>query len=157
MDVQASFEPHFFPLIRLEANPRYIGSDTPSEVSINSKLTVNLIPNSTTRFFCEQRVDVARKTSPDSPYYIDIACMVFITIGEEVLEEERQPAVARLAHMLLFPAIRELVLNLTARQPWGAFSIGISNLQEESPAKRKNKSVKKPRKPSKQSVAPSGK
>lgn len=133
MEIPVTFEPHFFPLINIEANPDYNESDPSLNVVIDSKLSINLTPKSASRFFCEQRVKVVRESNPNAPYYLDIVCLVFATIDDKVPEEERKSAATVLAHSLLFPAVRELVLSLTARQPWGVLSIGLSSLVPKEP------------------------
>jgi hypothetical protein len=68
-------------------------------------------------------------------------CVCFLYVEGVTSDDEAKAAATRSAHDMLFPAIRELVLNLTARQPWGQFSIGQSTLgaatQQAAPAPTK--------------------
>ncbi|MBK9447558.1 MAG: hypothetical protein IPO00_16555 [Betaproteobacteria bacterium] len=79
-------------------------------------------------FVAHQRVVVDLEKNPLSPYAIEIECIGMLKAMEAGIEK----GVTMVAHSVLYSAVRELVLQLTSRQPWGPLSIGISVLTPQS-------------------------
>ena len=125
-------EQHFFPRVSITANPDFNKEEASKEefagVEIESKLHVRKLDN-THRYFCEQRVKISKDTCPEAPYYLDVVCLCFLSASDYTSEEEENTAAIHAAHEALFPAVRELILTVTARQPWGQFTIGNAELQ----------------------------
>lgn len=125
-------EQHFFPRVSITANPDFsleeASKDDFAGVGIDSKLHVRKLDD-THRYFCEQRVKITKDTCPEAPYYLDVVCLCFLSATDFTSEEEENKAAIQAAYEVLFPAVRELILTVTARQPWGQFSIGNAELQ----------------------------
>lgn len=135
-DIQLLLEHHFFPHIQVTANPNYVPSTSPmGRAPINSHLDVAKTQDSPLRYQAQLHVTLNAQGSTSSPYSIDVISIGHISFSEPQ-EEGKKPheVVANTAFRLLFPAIRELVLTLTARQPWGQFSIGMSAPPKPEPA-----------------------
>ena len=133
MPATISFEEHFFPHIAISANPKFNPasktSDEAVEITIGSNISAQKVSEDSSRYLSELRVKIDQANSPASPYFMDIACLCFLEVENAASEEEARSEATRAAHEMLFPAVRELVLNLTARQPWGQFSIGLAALR----------------------------
>lgn len=131
--IPVTFESTTFPEILITANPNYASKSEINQVSpaIDSKINVAAFPGSESRFVGELRVKVVANDE-NSPYTINVLCLVVFTITDEIPAEHRHDFALQAAHTMAFPAIRELILLLTARQPWGQFSVGLSVLSNES-------------------------
>lgn len=136
-----AFESHFFPLISTTANPQFRKhKDDPVDVEIETSITVHPIENKSDRLFIELRVKL--QGAPEkTPYQIDVIAACFVSTQDDANDASTKEAVSNIAYKILYPSIRELVLMLTARQPWGQFSIGIDTDDEI-----KSTPKKKPRK-----------
>lgn len=132
-----SFGTTFFTEISIRANPDF-KSDGPLQqvdAHLNSALNTELINKENNQFAAELRVKLEPGNKINVPYYFDIICLVSLTIDPSVPEEHRPSLATQAAHTVAFPAVRELILNLTARQPWGQFFIGLSVLQPSKQTK----------------------
>ncbi|PIV88172.1 MAG: hypothetical protein COW48_07510 [Hydrogenophilales bacterium CG17_big_fil_post_rev_8_21_14_2_50_63_12] len=154
-----TFGTTLFPEITIRANPDF-KPDGPQhlvDAHLNSALNTQAIEGEDNQFFSELRVKLDPGSKANVPYYFDILCLLTLTISPEVPNEHRLSLANQAAHTIAFPAVRELILNLTARQPWGQFFIGLSVLTPQAvketeptavPGKARivAKSVRKPRK-----------
>jgi hypothetical protein len=82
---------------------------------------------------------VNKAMDKQSPYFIEMECMALLRADKTLTEEEAQRGIAITAHTVLFGAIRESVAWLTARQPYGPITLGLSVLrsrprEEQQPA-----------------------
>lgn len=126
-----SLEDHFFPHVQITANANYKPSATDIEVKINSDIKAVQTKDDRDRYMTELRVKLDGDTGESIPYHFDVVGICFITIRGDHATEDKKKAVLQSAHLILYPAIRELILTITARQPWGKFSIGLGTLQEK--------------------------
>ncbi|MCU0808394.1 MAG: hypothetical protein MUC53_10810 [Candidatus Contendobacter sp.] len=157
--IPVTFGTTLFPEITILANPDF-KPDGPQhlvDANLNSALSTQAIEGEDNQFFSELRVKLEPDSKANVPYYFDILCLLTLTIGPEVPKEHRLSLANQAAHTIAFPAVRELILNLTARQPWGQFFIGLSVLTPQAvkeaepsavPGKTRivSKSIRKPRK-----------
>ncbi len=129
-----SFESTTFPEINIVANPSFKSAGSVNLVNgeLDSQITIEAVPNQIGKYAAELRVRQVSNKKNNLPYFFDILCLVVLTVDEIVPENERNSLALRAAHSMAFPAIRELILSLTARQPWGQFSIGLSTLRPAS-------------------------
>lgn len=121
---------HVFPQVSIITNPSYQATGEPATTpTIESRLTVGEIDGGTNQFVIELYVKVDAGDNPRIPYSVEIACAAQAVIaGDMPKGEHPNHAIAEIGHRLMFPAVRELILSLTARQPWGQFSIGLGVL-----------------------------
>ncbi|MNR26436.1 hypothetical protein D3C85_1436470 [compost metagenome] len=68
------------------------------------------------------------------PYSIDMECVAQLTTDGTLTEDEAKRGVYITAHSVLYGAIREAVLWITSRQPYGPLQLGLSVLQSAAPA-----------------------
>lgn len=134
----AEFESTVFPEIAISANANFKQGSTVHVVDepIDSQISARPIPNEKNKFAAELRVKLDARDSESIPYSFNIVCLTIFTVEESVPEEHRESFALMAAHTIAFPAVRELILSLTARQPWGQFSIGVSIL---NPAEKQKK------------------
>lgn len=130
--IPVSLEQHVFPHIFITANPTFNQTGQhPVEGNVESELKVIAVPDNDRRFMTELHVRLDAETNQHLPYSIDVICLCFLTVGEPIADNDRKGFAASVGHGIMFPAIRELVISLTARQPWGAFSIGLGTLEQQ--------------------------
>lgn len=138
------FEGTTFPEISVIANPDFRGNmDEPNTIDgdVDSKLNMVCASDKDRRFIGELRVRTGHNSN-DTPYKIDILCVVSLMVDSAVPRDDLHAFALQAAHSMAFPAIRELIISLTARQPWGQFSIGLSVL---APSKGANQQPVAPR------------
>lgn len=158
--IPATFESTVFPEISILANPNFKPDSAVHVVSepIDSKISVEPIPDEKNKFAAELRVKMDARNRETIPYSFNIVCITILTVEDIIPEDQRKSFATAAAHIMAFPAVRELILTLTARQPWGQFSIGLSSLRQEeqqtprkspTPVEKKTTQVRK-KKPSDQ-------
>lgn len=114
----------------VESIPDYpIGSDKEiSEKPINN-IEVMQIETEPGKFFSRMTSVFNAEKSNEAPYYIEMECIGFFTADLSLPENEAKKGVYITAHSVLYGAIREAVLWLTGRQPFGSFTYGLSILR----------------------------
>lgn len=151
------FEGTMFPEICVLANPDYVQGGHPSviEEGVKSDISVECINREERRFVGELRVQSEAEHNKTLPYKIDILCVTSLQIDPDVPDEYLDALAMQAAHAMAFPAVRELILTLTARQPWGQFSIGMAKLMSanKAPARDDPKKPAKKRPRTKKPVA----
>lgn len=140
-NMDAILTPPIFTRVLVEANPNYpqYMDDTIKSIEPNPELTFNYSPEKPTEAQVELVFKIDTNEFQFAPYNIDITCVCHVLNGPDMSIEKDRNEVATRAHEFLFPAIREMILAITARQPWGQFSIGISSLDtpKKMPTRRK--------------------
>lgn len=118
---------HVFPQVSIITNPSFQVTGEPTVAPpIESALTVGELDGGTNQFVIELYVKIDAGDNPRIPYSVEIVCAAqALLTGDIPKGESPNRAIAEIGHRLLFPAVRELILSLTARQPWGQFSIGL--------------------------------
>lgn len=132
-NIPATFESTVFPEISILANPNFKPDSVIHVVDepVDSKISVEPIPDEINKFAAELRVKMDARNRETIPYSFNIVCLTILTIEDIVPEDQRKSFATAAAHIMAFPAVRELILTLTARQPWGQFSIGLSSLRHD--------------------------
>lgn len=102
--------------------------------TVNSELKITGSKENNCRFLVNLQVTFNLESDPKFLYAIDVGCMCQLTVDKTVIASKRHERAAQAAHEMLFPAIREMVLSITSRQPWGPFSIGLGFLKLTSEA-----------------------
>lgn len=150
-NVPVLFEGTMFPEITVLTNPDFIpdGALNLIDAEVESKIAIECTNRDERRYVAELRVRTGIKPADNVPYKIDILCISAIQIDPDVPEENIKQLALRASHAMTFPAIREMILTLTARQPWGQFSIGMSSLasakKQVEPQNTSKPASKKPR------------
>lgn len=139
-DIPVFLENTAFPEVFIVANKDFspLANDAPVDVKVDSRIAIQLVPQTDNRFVVELRVKLNDCMTTDTPYFFNIVCLVVLSIDESVPAEKRRTLAMQAGHTIAYPAVREMVANITARQPWGQFSIGFGFLNpdvlEEVPA-----------------------
>lgn len=125
-----SIERYFFTRFCVVSNPDY----TPKEMGIinaqvESTLNITQSPEGGDVYIAEQRVKLVAEGNTALPYSLDIECIGSFVAESSLEAGKRQQLMLAVAHSVLFAATRDSVLTATARQSWGAFSIGLAVLQ----------------------------
>lgn len=128
-DIPVTFGPLTFPLITISSNPRFTGSDNEElDAEVKSFISIHQSDKNPEQFFSELRVQLEKRDDGSLPYAFNIQCFLPLTVDSDVPTEQRKEIALKAAHSLAFPAARELIISLTARQPHGQFSIGLGRL-----------------------------
>lgn len=125
------FEGTMFPEISVIANPEFVNNGQLKVINdkVESNIAIDCLDLEKRRYLGELRVRTGATGNNNTPYTIDILCITSFRIDPDIPDEALEQVALRAAHSMAFPAVRELILTLTARQPWGQFSIGMSLLR----------------------------
>lgn len=96
--------------------------------------TINVVrdPSNPNHFFATMRSTINKEGASTGPYSIDMECVAELDVDETLSPEEAHRGVTINAHSVCYGAIREAVSWLTARQPYGAVSLGLSVLRTKA-------------------------
>lgn len=83
------------------------------------------------RFNVTMRTVINPEMKKESPYFIDMECMAILTADDTLTPDEALRGVTITGHSVVYGAIREAVLWLTGRQPYGPLSLGLSVLRPQ--------------------------
>lgn len=98
-------------------------------VSPDNTISVTRDPENPRQFIATMRSVINPEASPASPYSIDMECVAQLDTDGSLSAEEELQGVTINAHSVCYGAIREAVAWLTARQPFGPLSLGLSVLR----------------------------
>lgn len=119
--------------------PEYpIGTDKEiTEKPINN-IEVAQIENEPGKYYSKMTSIFNAAKSDQAPYYIEMECIGFFGADLSLPENEAKKGVFITAHSVLYGAIREAVLWLTGRQPFGTFTYGLSILKQAQKSNQEN-------------------
>ncbi|MFZ2541865.1 MAG: hypothetical protein WAW75_08850 [Gallionella sp.] len=124
-----SIDRYFFTRFSVISNPDHTPDGSGLiNAQVESFLNINQQENGDT-YRAEQRVKLVADRNSSLPYSLDIECIGIFKVEPSLEEDKRPKLVTAVAHSVLFAAVRDAVLTATARQAWGAFSIGLAVLQ----------------------------
>ncbi len=98
-------------------------------VSPENTISVTRDPDNPRQFIATMRSVINPDGSPTSPYSIDMECVAQLDTDGSLTAEEELQGITINAHSVCYGAIREAVGWLTARQPFGPLSLGLSVLR----------------------------
>lgn len=103
----------------------------PPENSIN----VTPVPDQPHHFVASMRTVINSEKSADYPYFIEMECLASFSTDGSLSPEAELRGVTINGHSVCYGAIREAVSWLTARQPYGQVSLGLSVLRSNGEPK----------------------
>ncbi|MFM2276239.1 MAG: hypothetical protein RL211_2111 [Pseudomonadota bacterium] len=113
-----------------------IQSHMPGEVLVSASpennIQVGKVDGQKGQYNASMRTVVNPSMDASSPYHIDMECIGVFLADDTLSEEEALRGVTITAHSVLYGAIRESVLWLTSRQPFGPLMLGLSVLRPAS-------------------------
>lgn len=103
--------------------------DEGTVASPENNIAINRVEGQPGHYNASMRTVINPGMEPNSPYFIDMECIAIFVADDTLSEEEARRGVTITAHNVLFGAIRESVLWLTSRQPFGPLMLGLSVLK----------------------------
>jgi preprotein translocase subunit SecB len=97
--------------------------------SPENNIVINKVEGQPGHYNASMRTVINPEMEPNSPYLIDMECIAIFVADDTLSEEEALRGVTITAHNVLYGAIRESVLWLTSRQPFGPLMLGLSVLK----------------------------
>lgn len=96
---------------------------------------INVTPTEETpgRYTVSMRTVINPEMKKELPYFIDMECIAILMADETLTQEEALRGITITGHSVAYGAIREAVLWLTGRQPYGPVSLGLSVLKPQAP------------------------
>ena len=128
-------ETYFFPKVQIEANPEYSPKDAQEHGDVQVKMNVGLLASDQdkTRFQLVLDIESIGTETGILPYRVSLGAVAFIAVDGDL----KHPDIERLVQIngasMLYSAIREMVLMVTGRGPWGAFPLPTVNFQTVIP------------------------
>ena len=83
------------------------------------------------RFSATMRTTINPEMKKTSPYFIDMECTAILIANDSLTPEDALRGVTMTGHSVVYGAIREAVLWMTGRQPYGPLSLGLSVLKTQ--------------------------
>jgi preprotein translocase subunit SecB len=96
-----------------------------------NNIAVTKVEGQPGQYNASMRTVINQAMESTSPYHIDMECIGVFTADDTLSEEEALRGVTITAHSVLYGAIRESVLWLTSRQPFGPLMLGLSVLKTQ--------------------------
>lgn len=110
-----------------------IQSHVPDESMVSASpennIAINKVEGQPGHYNASMRTVINPDMEPNSPYFIDMECIAIFVADDTLSEGEALRGVTITAHNVLYGAIRESVLWLTSRQPFGPLMLGLSVLR----------------------------
>lgn len=120
------------------SNPNFIPDGNPkTTITPNNSINVQKVENSDSEYVVTMRMIFNPDNDPASGYSIDMECVGLFSVTG-LPDEEALRAVTIVGHSVVYGAIREAVLWITGRHPFGPLSLGVSVLEPRK--KTENKS-----------------
>jgi len=112
---------HFFPIIRLQSMP---GGKNDSPTVFDREFAFSQLPASPNEWQLELTIKLTNteKTKPFI-YQFEIQIIGIFELVAELPEDRKKPIVVVNGLSILYGAIREMVINLTSRSPYGALTL----------------------------------
>lgn len=127
---------HFFPVIRLQA---MAGGKKDGPTTFNREVGISPLPGKQNEWQLELTIKIA-STDKTNPYIYDIEIQTIgiVELIVEVPSDDRQKLAVVNGLSILYGAVREMVINLTSRSPYGALMLPTISftdvLKENQPA-----------------------
>ena len=107
----------------------HVPDPTKVSASPENNITVNPIEGRPGHYNASMRTVINPGMDPGSPYFIDMECVAIVVTDGSLSEDDALRGVTITAHNVLYGAIRESVVWLTSRQPFGPLMLGLSVLK----------------------------
>jgi preprotein translocase subunit SecB len=148
-------ETYFFPKVQIEANPDYSPTDVPEERDVQMKMNVGLLGSEQEPNRFQLMLDIEKISVPTGilPYRLSLEAVAFLTVDDNLKHSDIKRLVQVNGASMLYSAVRELVLMVTGRGPWGAFQLPTVNFHGVIPLSGKSKETESKEIPS-QRIAP---
>lgn len=121
---------HFFTRLAVTANPMFDATTSPVKTAdLVANLDISQPPDTKGTLMCTQTLRLEATSAV--PYALDVECVGFFRAADPVeLTDEQLHMASIVAHQVLYAAVREMVLTMSARMAWGPFSIGLATLDD---------------------------
>lgn len=103
--------------------------DTTNSVLPINILDSEILPEQPGKWLSKFRLSYNADLAKNAPYCIDMECFCILSADESLSYEDAARGITITAHSVLYGAIREAVAWITARQPYGPLTLGLSVLQ----------------------------
>lgn len=124
----------FFPVQEVRANPDH--DPQGEQIGTNLKHSFNTQPveGQAGLYGVELVVECDRETSRNPPYFFQLQAYALFRAAGNIDPTAMQGLIVSTGFSVLVGAIRERLLDLTSRAPWGRFTMGIFQLIPQSVA-----------------------
>ena len=134
MDYPIELKNTFFTRMIVVAVPDHVLDSTkPLEIAPINSLDVREVEGVPNEFTVTMKTVFNLENESIAPYILDVECIALFKVDPEVDKEEIQKRLTITGHSVLYGAIREAVIWVTARQPYGPMNLGLSILKPASP------------------------
>lgn len=117
------------------ANPSHNPGQQQAVSGPTNNININKIEGSDRTYQVVMNTTIESSNDSNQPYQIEMECVGVFEVDQTLSDEEAIRGVTITAHSVLFGAIREAVSWLTARQPFGTLTLGLSVLKPVTQSK----------------------
>ena len=118
---------HAFPIVNIRANP---DGSRDGKLGINQSLSFLPVPETPNQWQLELRISFGSAEATKFLYEAEIHVVGVVEIGGEMESERKEQIAAVNGLSLLYGAVREMILNITARSIHGPWCIPSLNFTE---------------------------
>ncbi len=140
-------EAHFFPKVEIEANQIFQPEiEEQADAGVQTKVQLAQHQNNPRKWQVTLGL-TSGATDKNLPYRINLECVGFFEVAEDV-EEKQAPLLVRTnGASILYSSAREFLLMVTGRSLWGPFYLPTTNFLEPFQAEKEKEASTPSRKP----------
>ena len=113
----------FFPIQEVRANPEHDIKGAPVHTHINQAVHVHTLDAGAGRFGVQITLSTAPDQSVNPPYFFTLDGFAVVVVDQQLDPVTAQALVHANGQMIVLGAMRERLLDLTSRAPWGRFML----------------------------------
>lgn len=124
---------YFYPRVNLEANVDFNPKTDERNPDIRPKVEYVVLQHKDESTRWQIQIWLNFEPVPDAyqlPYYLDVHVVGVFQVDEEIKTEDRPLLVFQNGAGILYSAIREYLLGMTARGPWGTITLPVMGVDE---------------------------
>lgn len=119
---------YYFPHQEVRANPAHDPSGIKNGAVVSFALNAGLSPTDNHQHFVEIVAEVDESASTNPAYFFKIQAFGLFTTDDGLTQDEAKALVAAYGSQVLVGSIRDHLVSLTSRGPWGSFYLNVITL-----------------------------
>ena len=122
---------YYFPHQEVRANPNHDPSTSKKVGSVKFHVHCGKLPSGTHQHYAEIVAEADEVSGINSAYFFRIQAFGLFTADDSLTLDEAKALVSIYGVQVLLGAIRDHLVSLTSRGPWGSFYLNIITLQTQ--------------------------
>lgn len=119
---------YYFPHQEVRANPAHDPSGFKNGAVVNFALNAGILSANTHQHYVEIIAEVDESASTNPAYFFKIQAFGLFTTDDSLTQDEAKALVAAHGSQVLIGSIRDHLVSLTSRGPWGSIYLNVITL-----------------------------